>query len=237
MVSYEIGAKHTWFNDRLIFNVNWFWNFYKNFQARVSRSVTSPSQPVPAFDFAVLNAGSLHINGGELETVWQWTQTFKLDAQLGYLEADYKTFLDARAAGVIDRSWQTPAFSPKWTLRFGATKDFMFGDGSSIRFAGSARFRSRLALSVDNSNVLAVPVSGVAPGGIFPGMWQDGYWLYDASLVWTSASGGLSLGFYGRNLGDRLYRTDAQEFSSVGAIRTAYYGAPKTISLVLSGRF
>jgi iron complex outermembrane recepter protein len=30
-----------------------------------------------------------------------------------------------------------------------------------------------------------------------------------------------------RNLGDKVYKTDGQEFSSVGNIRTAYYGMPR----------
>ncbi len=30
-----------------------------------------------------------------------------------------------------------------------------------------------------------------------------------------------------RNLGDKVYKTDGQEFSSVGNIQTAYYGAPR----------
>jgi iron complex outermembrane receptor protein len=237
MTSYEVGAKHSWLNERLILNASWFWNFYKDFQARVSRSVTSPSQPIPAIDFAVLNAGSLHIDGGELEFAWQATPTFKLDSQIGYLQADYKQFSEVRTGfGAIDHSWQTPAFSPKWTARFGASKEFgMFG--GTMRFAGSARYRSRMALSVDNSNVLPVADSGVPSRGIFPGMWQNGYWLYDANAVWTSPNGGLSLGIYGRNLSDTLYRTDAQEFSSVGKIRTAYYGAPETVSFAISGRF
>jgi iron complex outermembrane receptor protein len=34
-----------------------------------------------------------------------------------------------------------------------------------------------------------------------------------------------------------VYRTDAQEFSSVGGIRTAYYGAPRTYSLTLAFRY
>jgi iron complex outermembrane receptor protein len=40
-----------------------------------------------------------------------------------------------------------------------------------------------------------------------------------------------------RNLTDKLYKTDAQEFSSVGNIQTAYYGDPRTWSLTLGYRF
>jgi iron complex outermembrane receptor protein len=69
------------------------------------------------------------------------------------------------------------------------------------------------------------------------GLFQDDYWLYDASLIWTSESGILSAGLYGKNLSDEVYRTDGQEFSSVGNIRTVYYGAPRTVSLVLTARY
>ena len=69
------------------------------------------------------------------------------------------------------------------------------------------------------------------------GLFQDDYWLYDASLLWTHKNGVFSAGLYGRNLSDEVYRTDGQEFSSVGNIRTVYYGAPRTLSLVLTARY
>ena len=32
----------------------------------------------------------------------------------------------------------------------------------------------------------------------------------------------------GKTLFDQTYKTDGQEFSSIGSIRTVYYGAPRT---------
>ena len=37
-----------------------------------------------------------------------------------------------------------------------------------------------------------------------------------------------SIGLYGQNITDEVYKTEGQEFSSIGSIRTAYYGAPAT---------
>ena len=45
------------------------------------------------------------------------------------------------------------------------------------------------------------------------------------------------LGLYGHNLVDKAYKTDGQEFSSVGNIRTVYYGAPRTFTLKLTARY
>ena len=43
--------------------------------------------------------------------------------------------------------------------------------------------------------------------------------MQDARIVWESASKKLALGLYGNNLSDKAYKTDGQEFSSVGNIQ------------------
>lgn len=67
-------------------------------------------------------------------------------------------------------------------------------------------------------------------------LYQDDYWLYDASLTWN-VNDIFSIAVQGRNLGDEVYKTDGQDFSSVGGIRTVYYGAPQTTSVVFTARY
>ena len=133
----------------------------------------------------------------------------------------YDEFKDVRFTGFGgSRAFQTPAFSPKWTMRFAAQQAWTLADGGTVTVGGAARFRSEMALAVDNT-----PSNSAVK---LPGMFQDDYWLFDARAVWDSPDGRLSFGLYGQNLSDEVYRTDAQEFSSVGGIRTVYYGAPRT---------
>ena len=40
-----------------------------------------------------------------------------------------------------------------------------------------------------------------------------------------------------KNLTDEVYKVDAQEFSSVGNIQTAYYGDPQTWQVIVGYRF
>ena len=234
--SYEVGLKSDWADGTVRTNVSAFYNDYTDFQARVSRSVTSPTQPIPAIDFAVLNAGGLEIYGAELEFLAFPVPELRLDAAIGYLHAEYSEFKEERAnttppppTVTLDRSWQTPAFSPEWTMRFGGAYEWSLGDLGSLTLGASARYRSEMALAVDNSSL--------ATRALFPGMWQDSYWLYDAQLVWANESETFLAGIYGRNLSDEVYKTDAQEFSSVGGIRTAYYGAPQTVSFKITVRY
>ena len=69
------------------------------------------------------------------------------------------------------------------------------------------------------------------------GLFQKGFWVGDARIVWEDAARHFAIGLYGNNLFDKVYKTDAQEFSSVGNIRTVYYGAPRTVSLKFTARY
>ena len=69
------------------------------------------------------------------------------------------------------------------------------------------------------------------------GLFEDGYGLIDARMVYESPSRRWNIGVYGNNLLDEVYKTDGQEFSSIGNIRTAYYGAPRTVFVRAGFRF
>lgn len=225
----ELGAKTTWLDNRLRLNGALFHTRYEDFQARVSGLDADPVTGLPAPVLSILNAGELEIRGAELEAVLAATPNFTLDAQVGYLDAEYKEFADDRFTSFGgSRAFQDPAFSPKWTARYGAQYVFDL-PGGDVTLGAAAKFRSRMALAVDNT-----AVNSAAP---LEGMYQDSYWLYDARVVWNDAADRYSIGLYGQNLSDEVYKTDAQEFSSIGNIRTAYYGAPRTWMVKLTARY
>ncbi len=225
VTSYEAGAKTSWLDNRLIANLSVFYNDYRDFQARVS-GITNDIPPI--ISLTVLNAGKLTIPGAELELHYNPINPLHLDAEIGYLDAAYDEFNDARFTGFGgSRAFQTPAFAPRWTARVGGSYRFELPLGS-LTVAADANYRTRMALAVDNT-----PVNSAAQ---LPGMFQDAYWLYNASLTWD-VNDRFSIAVQGRNLGDEVYRTDAQEFSSVGQIRTAYYGAPSTVNLVVTAKY
>jgi iron complex outermembrane recepter protein len=230
VTSYEIGLKSDWMERTLRANVAVFYNDYTDFQARVSGLATDPGTGLPSPELTVLNAGELEIYGAELELSYLPVDALLLDLQVGYLDAEYKEFDDVRFTNFGgSRAFQTPAFSPEWTGRLGATYTLDLGNSGSLRFAGSTRFRSKMALAIDNTFTNTDTE--------IDGLFQDDYWLYDASVLWSDADGGFSVGLYGKNLSDEVYRTDGQEFSAVGSIRTVYYGAPRTFSIVATLRF
>jgi iron complex outermembrane receptor protein len=227
--SYEAGFKTT-LAKQLRLNGSVFYNDYRDFQARVSGLDDDPVTGLPSPKLSVLNAGKMRIQGAELEASWTPVRNLLIDGQLGYLDAKYKDFDDVRFTNFGgSRAFQTPAFAPKWTLRLGGQYTFDLGGTGGITVGGQTRYRSRAALAVDNTLVNSATK--------IEGLFQDGYWIHDARIVWENASKKFALGLYGYNLGDKAYKTDGQEFSSVGSIRTVYYGAPRTVSLKFTARY
>lgn len=229
--SYEAGFKSK-LADQLTLNGAIFTSTYEDFQARVSGLDEDPNTGLPLPVLSVINAGKLDISGAELEAEWRPVPGLLLDTQIGYLDAEYKEFADARFPDG-SRAFQDPAFAPKWTMRFGAQYALDLGGAGSITLGGQTRYKSRTALAVDNTFIVGAVGTTTEVDGLF----QDGFWMHDARIVYETEGKGLAVGVYGNNLSDKAYRTDAQEFSSVGSIRTVYYGAPRTVTLRITARY
>ena len=220
--TYELGLKLQSEDRRLLGNFSVFRSNYEDFQARVSE-VTNPGAPVPNFTFPVLNAAKLRIDGVEFEGVALVGDGTRLSAQVGWLDARYVEFVDPRVVlnpGLADLHDHVP-FSPEWTARLAASHTFMLAGGGMFTVAGDVSYRDDTWLSVDNRDVLK----------------QDAYTLVGLFSTWDSPEGNWQVRAGVRNLTDRVYKTDGQEFSSVGNIQTAYYGWPRHFYLAVRYNF
>ena len=114
-----------------------------------------------------------------------------------------------------------PAFAPP--INFSVASDYAIplGNAGSLTFGGDARFVDKQWLSVDNRQ----------------GLMEPGYWLVNAFVQYDAPGGKWYLRGQVKNLTQSIYLTDAQEFSSVGNIQTAYYGDPRTWSGTVGFRF
>lgn len=214
--TYESGLKFRSANGRTRASGDVFYSNYRDFQARVS-DVTNPNDPIPNFGFPVLNAAKLSMYGAEFQGSMLVGKSSSLQAQVGYLHAKYDEFNDPRVA--IDPSLAGlhahVAFTPNWTARLAATHTFNLNTGGAITVGGDVSYRDTMWLSVDNR----------------PGLMQPAYTLAGLFGVYDSADGHWQVRGGVRNLTDKAYKTDAQEFSSVGNIQTAYWGWPRNYYL------
>lgn len=219
--TYELGLKWTSEDGRLLANLAAFHSDYEDFQARVSE-IVDPNAPIPTFSFPVLNAAELSIDGVEFEGVALIGDATRISANVGWLDAQYDTFIDPRVElnpALADLHAQVP-FSPEWTARLAATHSFYFEPGT-LTVGADAAYRDEVWLSVDNR----------------PGLMQDAYTLVGLFGIWDSADLAWQVRAGVRNLTDEVYKTEGQEFSSVGNIQTAYYGWPRHYYLSLRYNF
>lgn len=204
--TYELGFKATSASRRFSAGVAVFHSDYKDFQARVSQDVGT---------FPVLNAAALKIRGAEFEGRAHIGNT-TISGQLGWLDAQYSRFDDFRLDPAYpgfdaNVSHDHVPFSPDWTARLAVQHLFSLGDAGQLAVGGDAAYRGKTWLSVDNRAVLS----------------QSPYTLLGLFAVWDSPSLDWQVRAGVRNLGNKEYKTEGQEFASVGNIQTAYYGLPR----------
>lgn len=211
--TYEVGLKLQSSDHRLIGNFTAFHSNYRDFQARVSEIVQSGG--VPNFAFPVLNAARMTIDGFEFEGSALLGKSTTLSGQLSWMHARYKEFNDLRLDP--SRPDYNPhihdhvPFSPGFTGRIALQHGFDLSNGSVLSVGGDVSYRGETWLSVDNR----------------PNLRQSAYTLVGLYGVWDSPQGAWQVRAGVRNLTDKTYMTEGQEFSSVGNIQTAYFGWPR----------
>lgn len=224
--TYELGAKGSFLNGNVMLSAAAFHSDYKDFQARVGGGVDGGAG---VGVFPVLNAGKLTIQGIEFDAAVKPVDALTLRLSVGYLDADYKKFADGRRVPPQTFSCNPtgtkivcqPAFAPPLTLRGGFDYTRQVSDGATLKFGGDVRFVDKQFLSVDNR----------------PGLTERGYAVANAYVQLDFADGKFYVRGNAKNLFDTLYKTDGQEFSSVGNIQTVYYGDPRTFSITAGIRF
>jgi iron complex outermembrane receptor protein len=214
--TYEAGLKTRSADGRLQGNFAVFHSDYKDFQARVSE-VLNPGSATPTFAFPVLNAAKLKMDGVEFEGAALLGEGTRLSAQLSYLDARYDKFVDPRVQlnPALASLHDHVPFSPEWSARVALAQTFNLGSGAAVTLGGDVNYRDATWLSVDNR----------------PGLMQPSYTLFGLFGVFDSADAKWQVRAGVRNLTDKVYKTDGQEFSSVGNIQTAYFGWPRNYYL------
>jgi len=223
--TYEAGAKGSFLDGKVTLSAAAFYSDYKDFQARVGGGTVGAANTGV---FPVINAGKLRIYGFEVEGVVKPVKALTVSGSLGYLNADYREFNDGRRVPPQPFSCNPtgneitcePAFAPPISARLAG--DYVVPIGSSTLTLGvEGRFIDKHFLSVDNR----------------PGLTENGYALGNAYVQLDLADRKFYVRGAVRNFTDTVYKTDGQEFSSVGNIQTAYYGDPRTWSITGGFRF
>ena len=225
----ELGLKGRLF-DRFSFATAVFDSSYEDQQ------ITTQYPAGATVASVVDNVGSSSIRGWEFEGSLRATDNLVINGMLSYIDAEFDEFLAYIPTGPLNttcpllvgcfvdvsdqRDFQN---TPEWTGSISATWTHWFEDGSEVAFTPSAAYRGAY-----QQFETAAPLLD-----------QDAYWMYDASVVWTSASDRWTVGLHGKNLSDERYRTGGYNFpgAATGDSVVAFYGAPRTFTARLGVKF
>ena len=217
---------------------------YKDVQVPGSIGATVGGQQT--FIGITTNAGRARINGAEAEVNATIARGGLVDGDrlsfagtLGYIDAKYKTYIDARGVNVANRrAFQN---TPKWTFSETLAYTAPIGAGS-LDLSATLSYRS-------SSQQFELRI---------PGLDQPAYGLLDANIVYN-IDDRFSIGVHGKNLTDKRYVVSGYNFlrqnqdtgafilangqpglsSTLGAegVLTGYYGNPRQVFATFTAKF
>jgi iron complex outermembrane recepter protein len=241
--TYEVGYKASLFDRRLTFALAAFHSDYTDVQVPGSVGTTLNGQQT--FIGVTTNAGRAKIDGVEAEATAVLLKGLASDADrvtlqgtMGYLDARYTQFIDARGIDVSDRRrfQNTPDWTASGTLAYaGPVAGGQLNLSTTVSYRGdSQQFELRTPL-----------------------LDQPAYALWDANITYD-LNEHFTIGVHGRNLTDKRYivsgynflgqNPDTGEFLRNAAgnlvptlgtegVLTAYYGNPRQVFVTLTARY
>ena len=244
VTSYEVGYKASLFDRALTFALAGFHSQYTDVQ--IPGSIGAVVGGIPTFIGITTNAGKARINGVEFEgnlvarDALRNGDALGLSWSVGYIDAKYTRFIDARGIDVASRrKFQN---TPEWTVSETLSYNTPVGTGS-VNASTTLSFRAK-------SQQFELRT---------PALDQGAYALLDASLVWSSEGDRFTVGVHGRNLTNRRYIVSGYNFlrqnpdtgnfilangtpglnATLGAqgVLTAYYGNPRQVFATVGVKF
>lgn len=223
--SYELGIKSKLLDGRLTTSVAVFYADYKNVQIPGSVGVDTDGDGInDTFTGVTTNAGKATLPGIEFEGVFHANDNWKFGWALGYINAEYKEFIDASNTDVSDLAvFQN---TPKVTAHGSVTYErplTLFGQDGGFAFITSLSYR-------DDVSQFEFPD---------PLLDQEAFTLWDLSLVWEDDEGRWGVGLHAKNLGDEEYKVAGYPFPDLGleGNTTAFYGPPRTVTVTATVNF
>ncbi len=175
LINYELGLKGSYLHDRLQTRLALFYMDRRDMQLK--GWYNEEQQFVEYID----NAASGKNYGMEMEARWQFSDTFQLFANIGWLDTEIDDFVVNVADTLVDKSGREQAHAPRYQFNLGGRMDFGSGFYARLEVEGKARFY--FSDSHDQRS--------------------DSYELVNATLGYNLAHWDLTL--WGRNLTDQDY--------------------------------
>ena len=196
LISYEIGSKNRFFENRLHVNGTLFYYDYHGWQQAAQLGNTVGGAPI----FAVVSV-PLRVIGAELEADWLPTPRDRLTVRAGRYDDEITSWPNIPGTATSQRDYiaikRLPGTPPAVaSARYEHT--FHLDSGSSIAPWAQARY-------VAGYNLIELTAAQYAKFSAYD--YQASYTLLYAGATWTSPRGTIALTAYGRNLTNKEFKS------------------------------
>jgi iron complex outermembrane receptor protein len=225
LISYEVGSKNRFFEDRLQLNAAAFYNDYEGYSQSIM--LFTGGGP-PQFIRVKMPVG---IYGFELDTELLVTPKDKLSFSIGYTSSRIKEFPYVEGLGDSRQYFTQEKVHGVIPLEGNCTYQHTanFDNGSVLLSNFKIEFQ-------DGYYTMRVSPEEAAMGNL-PYSWQRSFWLGDIGATWTSPTGMFSLSGNVQNIMDYEYKHRIVLGRMDVESNQAWPGLPRTYSLILSFRF
>jgi iron complex outermembrane recepter protein len=209
---YEVGLKSEWFDRRLRANLTAFYIDYEDLQV---------FQLVEGARLIVDNAADATSKGFELELLARLTDGLTARGSYAYLDATYDEFINEAGE---DFSGNRLTRSPEHSYNVGLTQRAQLGDNLGLLLHAEYSYRSRIFFNPDNW-----PLTG-----------DDSLGLVNARVTFEFQRQDIELSFWGTNLTDEVYVTQAIDGRgpfNLSQNAAGVIGAPRMYGATVNWRF
>ena len=212
LLTYEAGAKTSWFDRRLILNVAGYFSDYQDIQVTVNQTPRN----------FVANAAGGEVKGVEVELQARPTAHWAFNFGLGHMDAKYTEVGTGLAAGQVLPITLATHFvkAPEWTLNGGVEYTLDLPGGGALTARADWSRYSTVYNDVAND----------------PDLTQPAYDLFGARIAYTSPDQVWQAAVFGSNLSDERYMVSGNASSGFG-LKEASFGRPREWGLSLSRKF
>ena len=212
VLSYEIGAKSLFLNNRLQFDVNAYRYNYSNFQTTIAKFEDGNLIAVPE------DSGNASSFGFEAAAQYAFSKSSSFFTNYGYIDASF----DARDANGNEQALAGNTFrlTPKHSFAIGFNINPELSENLEIFFRPTYTYKSKVFFEETN----------------LPNISQEGFGILNFRVGFT-INKMYELGFYMNNALDKKYIIDAGNVGGAFGIPTFIAGAPRFIGTQLKIKF
>ena len=212
IVTYELGAKTSWFDRRMTLNGAAYFSKYDDIQLTVNQTPQN----------FVANAAAGEIKGFELELIGRPTSSLDVNLAVGYLKTEYTEVGQGLGpTQILPITLATPFLkAPEWTVAAGAQYRFDLPQGDDVTVRADYAYYSEVFNDIAGDPLLA----------------QDAYGLLNIRATYTSRDGSWRASVFGTNVTDVDYKQSGNASAGFG-LREASFARPAEWGLSLGKNF